>query len=473
MSRRNSVGGIGGLDWVSFSLYLSLVGVGWLMIYTVGYGDGYTEQGLDFIFRTSAGKQALMIGISLVVFFLITVVEWKFWRTVAFIIYGLTIASLVLVLLFGATIKGATSWFHLPGGFSLQPSEFAKFGTALAMAAYLSSYSSDLDNVRVRWNAIGILALPIVLILLQPDAGSALIFISFFLVLFREGMPVAPYTIGLSLFILFLSTMLLGINYTIMWVLMLLTFFLISNLRTANLYYFLGFAVWLAAMAAALQNGFELYAFIASGLLLAGLCVYHWLNRNPRLGITTLTSAVVAVGVVLSVNYGFNNILKPHQQDRINVWLNPQKCDPQGSLYNVLQSKLAIGSGGLKGKGFLQGTLTKLNFVPEQSTDFIFCTIGEEQGFMGSLAIILLYTFFIFRFTVLAERQRNDFSRMYIYSIAGILFVHFFINIGMTMGLVPIIGIPLPFISYGGSSLLAFTIMVAIVMKLDNHRYSI
>ena len=470
---RRSTAGIGGLDWVSFSLYLSLVGVGWLMIYTVGYGDGYTEEGIDFIFRTSAGKQALMIGVSLVMFFLVTVVEWKFWRTVAFIIYGLTMAALVLVLLFGSTIKGATSWFHLPGGFSLQPSEFAKFGTALAMAAYLSSYAVDLSNWQARLNAIGIMLLPMGLILLQPDAGSALIFVSFFLVMFREGMPVAPYAIGLSLFILFLSTMLLGINYTIMWVLMLLTFFLVSNLKKVNLYYFLAFAVWLAAMIAALQNGFALYAFMASGILLTGLSVYHWLNRNPRLGIATLTSALVAVGVVLSVNYAFNNILKPHQQDRLNVWLNPQKCDPQGSLYNVLQSKLAIGSGGLNGKGFLQGTLTKLNFVPEQSTDFIFCTIGEEQGFLGSLAIILLYTFFIFRFTVLAERQRNDFSRMYIYGIAGILFVHFFINIGMTMGLVPIIGIPLPFISYGGSSLLAFTIMVAIVMKLDSHRYSI
>ena len=228
---------------MSFSLYLSLVGVGWLMIYTVGYGDGYTQKGIDFILRTSAGKQALMIGVSLVMFFLLTVVEWKFWRTVAFIIYGLCMAGLVLVLLFGSTIKGATSWFHLPGGFSLQPSEFAKFGTALAMAAYLSSYAVDLNNWRARLNAMGILVLPMVLILLQPDAGSALIFISFFLVLFREGMPVAPYIIGLSLFILFLSTMLLGIEYTILWVLMLITFFLISNLKKANIYYFMGLSL--------------------------------------------------------------------------------------------------------------------------------------------------------------------------------------------------------------------------------------
>jgi len=472
LSRRNP-SGIGGLDWVSFSLYLSLVVVGWLMIYTVGYGDGYEHQGLDFILKTSAGKQTLMIGISLVCFFLITVIEWKFWRTVAYIIFIATMLSLVLVLLFGNTIKGATSWFQLPGGFSLQPSEFAKFGTALALAAYLSSYSSDLSHLKTRASAFAIFCLPIVLILLQPDAGSALIFLSFFIVLFREGMPIAPYVIGTILFVLFLSTLILGINYTILGLMTILFFFLVSNIRTANLYYFIAPIVWLAAMVACLQLGFELYGFGVSILLLIGLCVYHWLNRQPKLGVISLASGLIAIGIVLSVNYGFNNILKPHQQDRLNVWLNPSKCDPQGSLYNVLQSKLAIGSGGFQGKGFLEGTLTKLNFVPEQSTDFIFCTIGEEQGFIGSVAIILLYTFFIFRLTILAERQRNDFSRMYIYCIAGILFIHFFINIGMTMGLVPIIGIPLPFISYGGSSLLAFSIMVAVAMKLDSHRYSI
>ena len=472
MNKRNSVN-LGALDWVSFSLYLSLLGVGWLMIYTVGYGDGYMEKGMDFVLRTSAGKQALMIGFSLVVFFLLTVIEWKFWRTVAFIIYGLTMAALILVLVFGSTIKGATSWFMLPGGFSLQPSEFAKFGTALALSAFLSSYSSDLNNQKTRLSSMAILILPATLIMIQPDAGSALIFFSFFLVLFREGMPVTPYIIGTLLFILFLSTMLLGSSNTVLVVLLLVTFFLVSNLKKVNLYYYIGFAVFLAAMVACQQYGFEVYAFGVSVLALVGLSVYHWLFRQPRLGILSLSSAVIAVGVILSVNYAFNNILKPHQQDRLNVWLNPQKCDPQGSLYNVLQSKLAIGSGGFTGKGFLQGTMTKLNFVPEQSTDFIFCTIGEEQGFLGSLAIILLYTFFIFRFTVLAERQRNDFSRMYIYCVAGILFMHFFINIGMTMGLVPIIGIPLPFISYGGSSLMAFTIMVAIVLKLDSHRFSI
>lgn len=431
------------------------------------------EKGMDFVLRTSAGKQALMIGFSLVVFFLLTVIEWKFWRTVAFIIYGLTMAALILVLVFGSTIKGATSWFMLPGGFSLQPSEFAKFGTALALSAFLSSYSSDLNNQKTRLSSMAILILPATLIMIQPDAGSALIFFSFFLVLFREGMPVTPYIIGTLLFILFLSTMLLGSSNTVLVVLLLVTFFLVSNLKKVNLYYYIGFAVFLAAMVACQQYGFEVYAFGVSVLALVGLSVYHWLFRQPRLGILSLSSAVIAVGVILSVNYAFNNILKPHQQDRLNVWLNPQKCDPQGSLYNVLQSKLAIGSGGFTGKGFLQGTMTKLNFVPEQSTDFIFCTIGEEQGFLGSLAIILLYTFFIFRFTVLAERQRNDFSRMYIYCVAGILFMHFFINIGMTMGLVPIIGIPLPFISYGGSSLMAFTIMVAIVLKLDSHRFSI
>jgi len=472
LNKRNPAG-IGGLDWIGFSLYLSLVVIGWLMIYTVGYGDGYDKHGVDFILKTSAGKQALLIGISLILFFLITVIEWKFWRTVAFIIFIATMLSLVLVLLIGSTIKGATSWFHLPGGFSLQPSEFAKFGTALALSAFLSSYSSDLSQLKTRVNAIAIFALPIFLVLLQPDAGSALIFLSFFIVLFREGMPIAPYAIGLVLFILFLGTLTLGTDYTILGVLTILIFFLVSNLKKADLYYYLGFFVWLAGAALSVQYGFQLYGFAVSVLLLTGLCLYHWLNRQPKLGTISFIGGLIAIGLILSVNYGFNNILKSHQQDRLNVWLNPAKCDPQGSLYNVLQSKLAIGSGGFQGKGFLQGTLTKLNFVPEQSTDFIFCTIGEEQGFIGSISVILLYTYFIYRLTILAERQRNDFSRMYIYSISGILFVHFFINIGMTMGLVPIIGIPLPFISYGGSSLLAFSIMIAVAMKLDSHRYSI
>ena len=461
------------MDWVSFSLYLSLVVIGWLMIYTVGYGDGYEKQGLDFILKTSAGKQALMIGISLVLFFLVTVIEWKFWRTVAFIVFIASMLSLLLVLLIGSTIKGATSWFHLPGGFSLQPSEFAKFGTALALSAFLSSYSSDLSHFKTRVNSIAIFALPIFLILMQPDAGSALIFLSFFIVLFREGMPIAPYALGGLLFLLFLSTLTLGSEYTILGVLTVLIFFLVSNLKKTGLYHYLGFFAWLAGAVLSLQYGFQIYGFGVSLLLLIGLCLYHWLNRQPKMGTISLIGGNLAIGLILSVNYGFNNILKPHQQDRLNVWLNPEKCDPQGSLYNVLQSKLAIGSGGFQGKGFLQGTLTKLNFVPEQSTDFIFCTIGEEQGFIGSVSVILLYTYFIFRLTVLAERQRNDFSRMYIYSIAGILFVHFFINIGMTMGLVPIIGIPLPFISYGGSSLLAFSIMIAVALKLDSHRYSI
>jgi rod shape determining protein RodA len=196
----------------------------------------------------------------------------------------------------------------------------------------------------------------------------------------------------------------------------------------------------------------------------------HWLKKKERMVILLIVGLILSADVAYISNYVFNNFLKPHQQERINVWLNPDKCDPRGSLYNVLQSKMAIGSGGLQGKGFLEGTMTKLNYVPEQATDFIFCTVGEEQGFIGSLSIILLFFLLLYRITIIAERQRSSFSRHYAYGVAGIIFVHVFINIGMTMGLMPIIGIPLPFISYGGSSLLGFTLLIGVLLKLDAHR---
>jgi len=282
-------------------------------------------------------------------------------------------------------VSGATSWFSI-GGFSLQPSEFAKFTTALAMASYLSSYNANLRIFKSQVIAFGLIAVPIVLILMQPDAGSAIVFTSFLILFYRLG----------------------------------------------NLW----------------RNGRkELVKFLLPLIIFGGAFAY-------------------------GANFAFNNILKPHQQSRINVWLNPSKA-PSDAIYNLRQSKLTIGSGELSGKGFLQGTRTKLDFVPEQSTDFIFCTIGEEQGFVGVFGIIALYLLFLYRITVIAERQRSDFSRNYAYGVAGILFFHFFINIGMTMGLVMIIGIPLPFISYGGSSLLAFSLMIGVLLKLDSNRFSI
>lgn len=472
MSRRNpSI--IEGLDWVTFALYLSLISVGWLMIYTVGFGEGYPESRFEFLFDTTVGKQSFFVLFSLVLMFLVFVIEWKFWRTFAFPIYGFFMFLLLVVLIFGSTIKGSTSWFSLPGGFTLQPSEFAKFGACLGLASYLSTYSTDLRKLNSQMVVLGIILLPIALILLQPDAGSALIFSSFFILLFRKGMPAAPYVIGIVLFFLFVSTLVFSAAITILIFLLLLILLLVSNLSMAGIYHFLTYIILAIVMVFTLLAGYTYYTLGAALLMLISLSVYHWLNRQQKLGINSAISSIIGLLFVASINYSFYNILKPHQRDRLNVWLNPDKCDPQGSLYNVLQSKLAIGSGGITGKGFLQGTLTKLNYVPEQSTDFIFCTIGEEQGLIGSIAIIILFSIFIIRLVILAERQKSDFSMCFIYGLAGILFTHVFINIGMTMGLVPIIGIPLPFISYGGSSMLAFSLMVAVALKMDSHRYSV
>ncbi len=472
MSRRNpSI--FEGLDWVAFSLYLSLALVGWLMIYTVGYGSGYSESRFDFLFKTSVGKQSFFLFFSLVIMFLVFVMEWKFWRTFAFPIYGFCMFLLLLVLVFGTSIKGATSWFSLPGGFTLQPSEFAKFGTCIGLASYLSTYSTDLRKLNAQFIALGIITLPVSLILLQPDAGSALVFFSFFIILFRQGLPAAPYVIGIVLFGLFVCTLIFSASITLLIFLLLLILLLVYNLAFVELYHLLTFLLISILLVLALFEGYVFGSLIFASVCLIGLSIYHWLNRQPELGINAALSSIIGIAFVGSINYAFYNILKPHQQDRLNVWLNPDKCDPQGSLYNVLQSKLAIGSGGVAGKGFLQGTLTKLNYVPEQSTDFIFCTIGEEQGLIGSTAIILLFAIFILRLITMAERQKSDFSRIYIYGLAGLIFMHFFVNIGMTMGLVPIIGIPLPFISYGGSSMLGFSLMVAIALKMDSNRYSV
>ncbi len=472
MSRRRQ-SGIESVDWIIFSLYLSLVGVGWCMIYSVGYGDGYPSSRIDFLTQTSVGKQTIFVGLSLVIMLFTLVIDWKFWRTFAYLVYGAAMASLVGVLIIGKNIKGATSWYALPGGFSLQPSEFAKFATCLAIAAFLSTYSTNLRFSRSQFISIGIILFPPALILLQPDAGSALIFFSFFILLFREGMPVFPYIIAFALGSIFI----LGLSFEPLSVILGLffigIFILVLNLKNYK-WYGMGISlIWILSSIIAFQNGFVLYTFVANIIAVLGLSILQWRSRLERIAVLVTGGVLIGSTLIFTTNYAFNNFLRPHQQDRINVWLNPEKCDPQGSLYNVLQSKLAIGSGGIQGKGFLEGTMTKLNYVPEQVTDFIFCTVGEEQGFIGSFLVIILFLALLQRLVTVAERQRSAFARQYAYGVAGIIFIHFFINIGMTMSLMPIIGIPLPFISYGGSSLMGFTLMIGVLLKLDANRYAI
>ncbi len=459
------------IDWLTFSLYLALTLIGIMMIYTVGYKQGYPDAMLEFLTTTPVGKQIIWFGISLIAFGIVSLIDWKFWSTFAYPIYAFSLLLLISVLFLGTTIKGATSWFIF-GGFSFQPSELAKLGTCLALAAYLSSYDTNLKEWSHQLTAAGLVLVPMLLILLQPDAGSALTFLSFSFALYRKGWPAPFFVIVLSFAALFIMGLALEPMPVILALLALAI--LVLCMRFWRKRYWLGFyLIGIASGYYYLQQGMAtqvLWAGLAALLLLA---LVIWLQDASIMPLGILASVAIGSLIIFSSNYAFHNYLKPHQQDRINVWLNPEKCDPQGSLYNVLQSKMAISSGGLQGKGFLHGNLTQGNFVPEQITDFIFTTIGEEQGFIGSFSVLAMFLLLLLRMLQIAERQRSDFSRWFGYGVAGLLFTHFFVNVGMTMGLMPIIGIPLPFISKGGSSLIGFSLMIAILLKMDRHRYSI
>jgi rod shape determining protein RodA len=411
---------IGSIDWITFGLFLALVLMGWLSIYSAVYDE---EHGSILDMTQRYGKQLVWIGLALLMGFVILLIDAKFFNAFAYPIYGTMIVVLIGVLLFGTTIAGSKSWFEV-GGFRLQPAEFAKFATALALASYLGRLQTDVKQLKTQIVSFIIIGLPAVLILAQYDTGSALVFGAFILVLYREGMSGLIMIVGLVATVLFLVT-----------------------LYTSQIYVIPGL------------------------VLLFGLSLFV-VKRNRKNIIRLLALLAVATAFVFSVNYVFENVLEPHQKVRINVLLGIEK-DLRGAGYNVNQSKIAIGSGGLTGKGFLNGTQTKYNFVPEQSTDFIFCTVGEEWGFLGAFVVVLLYLSLFTRIILLAERQRSSFSRIYGYGIASVLFFHFAVNIGMTIGLAPVIGIPLPFLSYGGSSLWAFTIMLFVFLKQDANRLNI
>ena len=422
MTDRNSI--IGKVDWPLLLMYFGLVLIGWLSIYSAGLSDGNHP---IYDMSQFSGKQMIWIGSSLLIGFVILLFDAKFFDAFAVWIFAIVVFLLVVVLVYGKATKGATSWISLGGGFKLQPSEFAKLGTALALASYLGRYDVDLKNRKSRLVAYAIILVPAALVLLQNDTGSALVFASFIFVLYREGMPGAG------------ALMLIALGVVTVFVLTLL---------------------WTP----------KVMALVLGGLFVLTL-IYYLLNKKK--GLWTMVMVFVCfIAFVFVVDYAFQKVLEPHQRIRIEVLLG-LKEDMQGAGYNLHQSKIAIGSGGFFGKGFLQGTQTKYDFVPEQHTDFIFCTIGEEGGVVGSLVVLLLYVGMLVRIIRMAERQRSDFSRIYGYSIAGILFVHGTINIGMTIGLVPVIGIPLPFLSYGGSSMLAFSIMLAIFVKQDANRLNV
>jgi rod shape determining protein RodA len=457
------------LDWPTLSIYIGMVALGWLMIYAVTLPE---VEKVGFI-KSAAGKQLIWMVISFFALALIYSIDWKFWQVFAYLIYSLSIISLIGVLIFGQNIKGATSWYAF-GGFSIQPSEFAKFGTALALSAYLGTFKISMKNFTHQITAFAIIAVPPAFILLQPDMGSAIVFLSFMIALYREGLSPVYFWAGSLL----AGSLILGFIYDPIIIaigMATIAMAILAYYQSASKYWLAGVLVAIIAAVYAIQTKIVPAFSVAIGafVVFSLLAIYHWARKGPRLTLPLGVTLVVCCGISFASNYAFNNFLKPHQKDRINVWLNPEKCDPRGSLYNLMQSKMAISSGGFWGKGVFQGKMTKLNYVPEQSTDFIFCTVGEEHGFIGSFVIIALFTALILRLTVIAERQRSTFSRVYAYALAGIFFIHFLVNIGMTMGLVPIIGIPLPFISKGGSALLSFSIMIGVLLKLDRHRYNV
>ena len=452
-------------DWVAMALFISLVIVGWLMIYAASYG----EQDARSIFNLTSpsGKQLISILIAAGLFLATQLIDWKFWNTLAYPLYGLGLLSLIIVLVFGTTIKGSTSWFTI-GNFSLQPSEFAKFATCIGLASFLSYYRTDLRQFRYQIGAVAMFSIPAVLILLQPDAGSALVYASFLILLFRAGMPSWIYILAIALSVLVIAALIYQPISVIS--IMVLVGAIITSVQTRQQHWWILAIVVLGVLEVLSQLPWIWLLFLNLGVFVFSV-IRRLGSKGSRQILLIAPTLVVAGGLVFLSNYAFFEILEPHQQDRINVWLRPDQCDPRGSLYNVLQSKIAIGSGGLMGRGYLKGSMTNLNYVPEQTTDFIFSTIGEEQGFIGSLGIIILFTLLLIRIIAMAERMRSSFCKAYAYGFFSLLFVHFFVNIGMTMGLVPIIGIPLPFISYGGSSLLAFTLMMGVLFKMDRSRY--
>ena len=405
------------IDWMLIGTYFALILMGWISVYAAVYNPEHHSI-LDM--SQLYGKQALWMLTSLVLIFLILMVDMKFFTSFAYIIYGAILLLLVAVLIMGKEVAGSKSWIQI-GSFALQPSEFAKFATNLALAKYLSELQINLKDFKQIIRAGIIIMAPAGLIFLQNDTGSALVYAAFILVLYREGFSGNFLVFGFLMVLLFVLTLVVG-KLTMLVVVALIALLLFLLMRKIR------------------KNIFSLIAI-----------------------------SILVGGFIFSIDYAFENILQSHQKTRIEVLLG-KKTDNRGAGYNVHQSLIAIGSGGASGKGFLQGTQTKYNFVPEQHTDFIFCTVGEEWGFMGTATVVSLFLFLLIRIIIVAERQRSSFARIYGYGVASILFFHFTINVAMTIGLAPVIGIPLPFFSYGGSSLWSFTILLFIFVKMDSHR---
>lgn len=410
-------------DWITIVLFLLLVGFGWMNILSASHiGDTINY----FDFSQPYGKQLVFILLTFLLIIVLLSIEAKFYERFSSIIYLIGILSLLGLFLFGKNVNGATSWYGI-GGMTIQPSEFAKAATALAVAKYISDMNTDIKSFKDQIRLFIIIALPAILVLLQNDAGSTLVYGSFFFVLYREGLP-----------------------KIYLWVVVILGFISIAALKFGSI--------------------------ITIGSASIVIFAFHFLRKKKPSIIQPVAMLLAAIILTFGVNFFYQKILQPHQQDRISLWLRLEK-DPvkieqmrRDILYNLYESEKAISSGGVNGKGFLEGTRTTGKFVPEQHTDYIFSTVGEEWGFLGSALVVIVFVLLLLRILRLAELQKSQFSRVYGYSVASILFFHFMINIGMVMGLIPTIGIPLPFFSYGGSGLWGFTILLFIFIKLDSNR---
>jgi rod shape determining protein RodA len=411
-----------GIDWTTIWIYVALLLVGLMNIYAAVYNVDNAKS--IFSLEHNAGRQILFISVSFLLVLIILFVDFKVYDTFAYIFYGIWIVVLIATIFLGSDIKGSKSWIKF-GAFSLQPAEFAKTFTVMALAKYLSTMGVNVSKMKFAFRAALFIFVPPIIIILQKETGSALTFAALIIVLYREGLPgVYPALIISSIVLLVLA---------------------------------LFFPNWVIVLGLALLGVVFWYLFLKR------------YERNKQNLQRVIGLFILFSGFVLTVDFIINNVLAQHQQKRIKVLVNPD-IDPLGAAWNVTQSKLAIGSGGAFGKGYLKGTQTKFDFVPEQSTDFIFCTVGEEWGFFGSFVLLALYFILLTRLLSLAEKQKSKFARVYGYGVASILFFHVLVNIGMTVGLMPVIGIPLPFVSSGGSSLMSFTMLLFVFLKLDAHR---
>lgn len=461
---------VGGLDWITILVYTVLVLMGWVNIYAAVYDEAHSS---IFDISQRYGMQLIWIGVSAFIAISILLIDDKYYHILAYPLYWFSILVLIGVLLFGKEVNGAKSWL-----FGIQPSEFVKFTTALALARYMSSYSFDIRNLKHLLHVAILLGLPVLIVMLQNDTGSALVFGSFLFMLYREGFNGWVYVALLMIISLFIFSFLL--EPTALLIVLILVCVVGEGMTNGN---WKSKAIYLAGLALgstliytvcqlllSIDISWYLSILIAATLSIGVVILYAYRYKINNI-LTFILLFFGSLGFTYTVDYVFNNVLQIHQQKRILDLLGLES-DLSHWGYNVNQSKIAIGSGGFSGKGFLEGTQTKFNFVPEQSTDFIFCTVGEEWGFIGSAIVIILFVILILRLIRMGERQQEPFGRIYCYCVASVFLFHITINIGMTIGIMPVIGIPLPFFSYGGSSLIAFTILLFVAIKLDASKHN-